>query len=349
MELSTSGLLPLRELFLSRTNICGIRGVYGGNGHTSWTGRPETQDYISFAGFFAHYLDLIQQTVRSSAATLSPPPKLHPASATSSPLSSLQDRSSDAKLILGGYSYGSIIVNRLPSLREMLARFKNPEDGTAVAEILHRARTISGWTNEKLEAIRQTDIHRPKSSRKHSPSITMGGEETSSDQRRISRENGRRSVDFEGLRKSLDIPRRIKEHKSHSRSQERKPSAAVGDHADVDVPSIGAHYLLISPVLGIIGSALSAFGNTTDVTTTLASEPTLVVYGDNDVFTTTRKIRQWTQKLSSSSGRFRAVEVNGAGHFWREHGVAERLSNAIEYWVKELREPPVQGLPIVHI
>lgn len=270
------------------------------------------------------------------------PPRLHPLSATNPYSTPTQDGRSEVKLILGGYSYGSIIASRLPPLRSILSHFQNAKDGTAVAEILHRARTMSGWTNEKLETARQNDVRQPKQPRRHSPSISMGGEETPSDQRRISREDSRRSVDLEGLRRSLDIPRRIKEHKSHSRSREQAPSPAEKDGCDdVDLPSTKPQYLLVSPVLGIVGSALSAFnvhGEATDVNTTLAREPSLVIYGDKDVFTSTRRIRQWTQKLGSNSNRFRAIEVNGAGHFWREHGVAGKLGNAINSWVQELRE-----------
>ncbi|KAL9079032.1 MAG: hypothetical protein Q9157_002047 [Trypethelium eluteriae] len=311
------------------------QGVYGGNGRTSWTGKPEIQDYISFAGFFAHYLDLVQQAIPSNPSMPVTPSQLHPESAVDPKLQSAQDLRPPFKLILGGYSYGSVIVTRLPPLRDMLSGFRHPEDGTAASEILQRARTISSWTIEKVEAARRANA------RRLTPSITMGGEETPSDQRRVSREGGGHSLDLEGLRRSLDIPRRIKEHRSHTRSREHTPSSTEkSDHDDEDMPSIKVQYLLVSPVLGIVGSALSAFGahgDPADVKTTLAKEPTLAVYGDKDIFTSTRKVRQWAQRLSSNSDRFWAVEVNGAGHFWRERGVTAKLRSAIESWVTKLQ------------
>ena len=293
---------------------------------------------MSFVGFFAHYLDLIGVSASSNPSIQRSPPKLHPASAANLPLSSLPDERPEVKLIFGGYSYGSIIVSRLPCPREILSHIRGLDDDSAMTEILQRARTISGWTSQKLEGTHPANTNPKKLMRPHSPSITMGGEETM-DQRRVSKEGGRKSVDLDGLKKSLDIPRRIKEHKNHSRSRENTPS-----HHDEEIDDLHAttpfkaQYLMISPVLGLVGSALSAFGNpneVADLKTTLAKEPTLVVYGDKDVFTSTRKTQQWTQKLSSTSDRFCAVEVNGAGHFWQERGAIERMRNAVGLWVRE--------------
>ena len=315
------------------------RGVYGGNGHTSWTGKPEIQDYISFAGFFAYYVDLIRQDTPPKPPTPSSS-MLHPESNSQAPSASSQDIKQNVKLILGGYSYGSIIVTRLPPFREILSRFKNPKASSAAAEILQRARTISDWTKQKIEASRQANVRRQTPSRRHSPSITIGGEEMPSEQRHSSREGGLRNVDPEGLRKSLDVTKRLKGQKSHSHDGGQITPSTEISADDINLPLVELHYLLVSPVLGILGSALSAFGAHSEdenVKTTLAKGPTLVVYGDHDMFTTLRKIRSWTHELQSRPGRFHAVEVLDAGHFWREPGVAEKLRDAIGIWIQELQ------------
>ncbi|KAI9690525.1 MAG: hypothetical protein M1822_009488 [Bathelium mastoideum] len=269
------------------------------------------------------------------------PSKLHPASANGIASTPTHDANSELKLILGGYSYGSIIVSRLPPLREILYTFRNMQDNIAIAEILQRARTISQWTHEKLDSVRQANGTPPRQSRKHSPSVTIGGDEIQTDHGRISREGGRRSIDLEGLRKSLDIPKRIKEHKRQTQSWGQRSSSVEPEKPDNgNWPSPKPHYLLLSPVLGLVGSALSAFDSSSgaeDVKDTLAKEPTLVIYADKDVFTSTKKVRQWTQTISSRSEDFRAVEVNGAGHFWREPGVIRKLRSALGVWVQELQ------------
>ena len=69
---------------------------------TSWSSRPERLDYISFATLFLHYMvECARQT-----------------SATHRPLS-------DVSIVFGGYSYGSMIASRMPSVHDMSSLFRD--------------------------------------------------------------------------------------------------------------------------------------------------------------------------------------------------------------------------------
>ncbi|KAI9703386.1 MAG: hypothetical protein M1820_005858 [Bogoriella megaspora] len=333
-----------RELLKHGYFICtfNFRGAHGSSGRTSWTGKGETHDYVSVAGFFAHYLHLIQDAVPTGLVSPPTSPQLRPATAANP--SGAQPSRHRPQIILGGYSYGSLIASRLPPLSIILANFVGVPDGTAAAEILCRARTISSWTNENLASVREQARARKSrqgGARKHSPSITMGGEETPMSERASRDVLGKRSIDLEGIRKSLEIPRRTKEKRSGGFSPGNSPALSQDKAQNgYDIPSLNVRYLLISPVFGVIGSSIFLF--TSDVgpdsatfKATLGNEKSLLVYGDEDVFTNTKKTRQWTGKLSSVSSKFRAVEVSGAGHFWREPGAAEKLTTAIRTWAQE--------------
>ncbi|TLD14518.1 hypothetical protein PspLS_11189 [Pyricularia sp. CBS 133598] len=51
----------------------------------------------------------------------------------------------------------------------------------------------------------------------------------------------------------------------------------------------------------------------------LVESPSLVVYGDSDVFVSNRRMREWAARLQGIPGsKFRAHEVSSAGHFWQE-------------------------------
>ncbi|KAF2089172.1 hypothetical protein K490DRAFT_37912 [Saccharata proteae CBS 121410] len=101
------------------------RGAGGSAGHTSWTGRPELSDYITVAGFMAHFMNEVQ-------------PKD-------------DDESEAMKLLLGGYSYGSLIVARLPSTQDILSRFADSEDGSPAARVLLRAQSLAAQTVAELQ------------------------------------------------------------------------------------------------------------------------------------------------------------------------------------------------------
>lgn len=59
--------------------------------------------------------------------------------------------------------------------------------------------------------------------------------------------------------------------------------------------------------------------------------PTLAVWGEEDGFTSARKLERW-----AAAAGFKWVEVRGAGHFWCERGVMGRLRGEVGAWVREV-------------
>ncbi|GAB7338364.1 hypothetical protein MBLNU457_4664t3 [Dothideomycetes sp. NU457] len=105
-----------------------FRGAPGSRGRTSWTGKPERADYISFVGFMTSYLRALTQSDT----------KIEDDSAAAAQES--------VQLVLGGYSYGSLIVTHLPPLDDMLLSFQDPAADTAASDIVQKSRYIAGET-----------------------------------------------------------------------------------------------------------------------------------------------------------------------------------------------------------
>jgi pimeloyl-ACP methyl ester carboxylesterase len=71
----------------------------------------------------------------------------------------------------------------------------------------------------------------------------------------------------------------------------------------------------------------------------LAVDPSLVVFGDDDVFVSVKRLRSWAEKLSEASngsGRFRYAEVKKAGHFWLDSEAVKILQEEVKAFVETL-------------
>lgn len=261
------------------------------------------------------------------------------------------------RLVLAGYSYGSLILARFPPTSDIVTRFESAEVGTAAAEIILRARTLAKQTLQALEEQqspvsprgRSLKPHTPTSPSKRASPITVGGEETDPSDRRRSRDS-RRSVDV--IRKSVEVPHRIKERIKH-----RHVSRETSDVEDVSkntipsasqygAPQVATSYLFVSPVLMPFSSTLLSPGAPTaalNVRKGDASSPkqylyhrTLVAFGSNDAFTSSKRLKQWAEKQSQDSkGSLSWCEIDGAGHFWNEAGVLQALQQKVASWTAE--------------
>jgi alpha/beta superfamily hydrolase len=144
------------------------RGAGGSKGRTSWTARPETDDYISFIGllvYFMHYISLPEllysefppswdddepyslspipsQALPPLQSPMSPRSRKRPMS-TSTPISQSQPL-----LLLAGYSYGALITAQLPALSSIISLFHAPAQGTAASEIILRAKQLAKQEND---------------------------------------------------------------------------------------------------------------------------------------------------------------------------------------------------------
>lgn len=272
-------------------------------------------------------------------------------------------RTGTISLTLAGYSYGSLILARLPSIPDIIKRFEAAEVGTAAAEIILRARTLAKQTRQGLEEQFSPVSPRgrtlkpeqsPTSPSKRASPMTVGGEETDPSERRRSRDS-RRSVDV--IRKSIEAPHRIKAHIKHrhvSREQTHldetcatTPKTATPASGTTSAPTASSNYLLISPVLMPFSNALlppgaptSGFSlNKGDIPSPkqYLEHPSLTVFGSNDAFTSRKRLRQWAEKQTATSrADFRWTEIDGAGHFWGEAGVLRSLQRRVVEWIVSL-------------
>jgi len=325
-----------------------FRGAALSRGRTSWTAKPELWDLISFCGFFIHYVNglkppWVHHTMRPLES-----PVISPLSPIQSelPLQIDLDEQTDKgmTLILGGYSYGSLITSNLPTTESIVSHFSSVHQGTSEAEIRLRAFHMSTQWNAEA-------AHRPLRGRTLAISthaVTMGGEESEPRTRRASRES----------RSSLDIVRRSMDRSRARRSTTRRST-------DLDAPPLeeklgrmrvaNPHtiYLLISPLLPPVsmfatmfskpGTLLKWQGSNTTITDgnvysvlddKFRKHATLAIYGDKDFFTSHKRLRKWAEHLSSATDSlFTFREIHRAGHFWHEEGVDAEMRKCIREWV----------------
>lgn len=352
------------------------RGAQGSQGKTSWSAKPEVGDYKSVAGLMIEYLrDLALGRTEMKIGTL---------------------ETVTVDLVLGGYSYGSMVLSLLPPTSEFMKVFENPGEGTAAAEIKLRAATLAKETL-KVEVAQtvtasgsESDMPsgRGRPMLKPSDALVFGGEETSPDIRRRSQEHhgARRSLDV--ARKSLDqVPKRVKEavkragsHRSELDQQSGEEAILEEDdqleaprvaYTEVQKPgvSVRTRYLLVSPLLpplsGFLSMSMSSmmprklgwFSHSSrsgqadgePSKDTLASHPTLAIFGAEDGFTSGQRLSLWADRLGRRSREgqtkqdreaepygFDWLSVKHAGHFWREDGVKDVMRKRIEEWVFKL-------------
>ena len=295
-----------------------------------------------------HYVNGLQDPGSSNFFYKSPSTTLSPIqSEYETPLDEPDPTTQGMKLILGGYSYGSLIVTRLPAVNLILERFRSFKKGTAEAEIRLRAVGLSKQWNKDAQMHDQAAQGQSKLSRDkhHSMAVMIGGDETERGSQHSSHES-RRSI--EAVRRSMDRSRR--------KLGLRKHSSDASDHyileeslATTSILSPSIHYLLISPLLPPISMFATMFSNVGSGQQLhwedkLVNRPTLAIYGDRDFFTSQRKLRRWAEGLSIKVGsHFRFNEISGTGHFWQEDGAKIQLSSAICQWIQDTSQPIREG------
>ena len=244
-------------------------------------------------------------------------------------------------VVLGGYSYGSLILRNLPPVPSILQPFSTPLAGSAADEIVMRARKLADQSNmEWITLARDETLARKKKKAKHcsQPSIKMGGEETNPSKRRSNSREIERSLEG-GAR--LKIRTRLRSL-SHSRRDNNEATTPTNVEAtDFTMPD--ARYLIISPLTAPLSSLAAPAlmhkfwsRSNDDHQEIVGKHKSLAIYGDQDIFTSAKKVRDWAEQLkANSASRFCSVEVAGAGHFWVERGVEEKLRVALKEWMTE--------------
>ena len=248
------------------------------------------------------------------------------------------------KLIIGGYSYGSLITTLLPPIEDILQRFAKVNKGTAEAEIRLRAVSLAAQWNKDALLYREAQTRKMRSHEKLRVSgcamaVTVGGEESELGSRRASRE-GRASL--EAVRRSVERSRKklLRQHSSEVSNHTLVVQSLV--HTEIAPPQ--THYLLISvlqPPISILATMFSNMrsGYLAQKEEKFLDHPTLAIYGDKDFFASQRKIRRWAESLKSKPGSlFQFHEVPGAGHFWREQGVETQMRGFLRAWTQDIAQ-----------
>jgi len=251
----------------------------------------------------------------------------------------------DCTLMLGGYSYGSFIAKSLPPLQVVQNIFTTPATGSAQAEIMKRARDLSKDYLDKLQSSEQ--LIRGRNSIRSSAGLLVGGNDSETTRKRVSRESLRRSLDMEGVRESLDRMRKRSSRRVSSRHDSSNSGQLEIAQTFAITPKIC--YLLVSPLLAPITSFLSMSSKlklpaalTKGMEDTCTKEQLLVhpsccIFGHQDVFSSYKRLQRWAAKLQQESeSRFSSYSIEKAGHFWQEEGAEQGLKDAIEQWLGEL-------------
>lgn len=260
------------------------------------------------------------------------------------PLDGIVPATENCTLILGGYSYGSLIAKNLPPLQVVEAMFASPSAGSAQAEIILRAKDLSKDHVDKQQSVKRSI--RGRNSLRASASLVVGGNESGASSNRASRESSRRSLDLEGVRKSVDRMRKRSSKRVSGKHDSGDSNQREIRQAFAITPRIC--YLLVSPLLAPITSFLSmssklklpaaltkGTGDTCSADQ-LMLHPSCCVFGHQDIFTSHKRLEKWAVKhQKESESQFSWYSVEQAGHFWQEEGADLRLKDAIERWLRE--------------
>ncbi|KAJ5333609.1 uncharacterized protein N7506_007392 [Penicillium brevicompactum] len=134
-----------------------FRGAGDSEGRTSWTSKPELGDYVSFYGFMLQYLHCLKRALAPNDHSAAQPREStdqdggleYPNSGPTAP-------KPDVHLILGGYSYGSLITSHVPVLDVILSLFESPE--ASISEIRNIATRIASSSVEQSTGPTDPDL-----------------------------------------------------------------------------------------------------------------------------------------------------------------------------------------------
>lgn len=253
-------------------------------GKTSWTAKPEKDDYASVLGFIIYYIHCLDpfkdRHPTAEEHTTSPTAKHSTAEEqqTASPTRSPNSKNGETKkrnvaskraapvLIIGGYSYGAVVTTQLPPLPTILERFASPPSHSDAAHIRLRAETLAEQQNTLISTARQAflELHRPCSPSRRG--LRVGGDEGGSP-RPSTDSFGRRSLsrDVEDkfhdiLAKTRSSLHKHRHHNSHGNEPHLVKEGAGGSPAEPAkgmLPAISnllaprVAYLLVSPLPGM--------------------------------------------------------------------------------------------------
>lgn len=288
-----------------------------------------------------HYMSYLQPFPTADAQFPPEPSPASPQRPALSPLFHSQNPPAPV-VVLGGYSYGSLILKHLPPVPTILRPFAAPVSGSSADEILLRAHKLADQSNLEWVNLAQDEARarQQRQGHEHKPSMTMGGEETTPEKRRSSRDVHRNLESHS----SLKIRTRLRTLSHRQRDEDvGVVTADETQRTPVVIPEI--RYLLISPLTMPVSTVLAPalghkFWHKSRVghQEVIGMHTSLAIYGDQDTFSSAKKLRDWSKSLKSSPGSsFSSVEVKGADHFWVSQQAEASLRAALQSWECNVR------------
>lgn len=184
-----------------------FRGAGHSAGRTSWTAKPERDDYASIVGFVAHYVHFL-----NPFSTIPLTAEVETTTTTTTTLSS-SETIEPPVLLMAGYSYGAMVTTQLPPIEDILSPFAAPDTDSNASQIRLRAQHLAEQQNLILGSTRAAmlQVKNPHSPRKRSSGVRIGGDEGDRSPRKSHDSHGRRSFSSPGRRSfSLDAEDRVR-------------------------------------------------------------------------------------------------------------------------------------------
>ncbi|TLS28313.1 hypothetical protein PpBr36_02141 [Pyricularia pennisetigena] len=120
---------------------------------------------------------------------------------------------------------------------------------------------------------------------------------------------------------SFSLPGLTRRAKSTRRSSSQLPTTVMTD-GELDAGGMAGNSTqkpVTAKAVRAASTMLPPSSDFEEAEQKLVESPSLVVYGDSDVFVSNRRMREWAARLQGVPGsKFRAHEVSSAGHFWQE-------------------------------
>ncbi|KAL9026775.1 MAG: hypothetical protein Q9196_004616 [Gyalolechia fulgens] len=303
-----------------------LRGAGKSKGKSTWSGKAELQDYISFVGFFVYYLSNLHPPISESEDDFY---SLAPA------LSGVPAARPQAHLILAGYSFGALLTRHLPNIPAVLGRFAKVLKSSTEAEIRMRATSLAAVTNIDL-------LCRKFNGARNSRRVLKGKAPDRGDHRAAVSEQTLKDWLEEKKQYLLLLQKPfVRKEKRNSWANEDDDAGPDDDDfvARVDIPTPKSHYLLVSLILEPVSLVCTGLRKLVDADEDRLDykflySTTLVVHGGKDRLTSLKKIAYWGSEIKDNSdGRFKMLQIANAGHFWRDKEDYLDLRWCIHQWV----------------
>ncbi|KAK6349295.1 hypothetical protein TWF730_010045 [Orbilia blumenaviensis] len=312
--LSLVALLTRKGYVVATFNFC---GAGNSKGKTSWTGDREREEYATVTAFLVKYVECIDPHAFMVATTTATPTAAASETIAATPPTPSILAKQPIKVLLAGYSYGSLIASRTPSASHVLK--------TVDKDILaYATRTAYEWAStEKRRSFamaRGAALGRSVWANNDDDDDNNNGEE----------EGGETS-------RNVESGTKVDEKVNYNVQLETETS-----------------WLLVSPLLPPVSmflnlpNPMSWFPTKTKKEEEKEAEESteddtederdvFAVYGTDDMFTGIGKYRNWTKgKVERSGGKFRGVEIDEAGHFWmQEEDWMVKLRDTVAGWIDE--------------